>query len=351
MSRYDAFKERMSVFGNGIKESKYNASKHLYDCTFKDDLSYVVDGMKSVQDEDITIYPKMYNKKIKNSTVPQWFLQTQYDTRLYLGEQYKLKDGSIWQISDVENKQDINYVYTVYRSNCILTTQDKDGQIFDTRCVSFDATKYSSGIKEGNIVTVMSTQFILEVPINSETMLWNYGKRFLIDDRRYSDKFYEETGTVGAFEITQRNVTDRDYSDHSNKGILVLTMTKCEFDANRDNVEYMVADYFEPHSSASEMKIVNLNGSSAIKEMKIASKRSLKLQFKDDIAPLSPIVWEIKALPNVIPYITLEKKPDNTVRISILNQSSIVGDYFVLSAKTEDETLSDEITILINGVI
>lgn len=191
-----------------------------------------------------------------------------------------------------------------------------------------NSTQYNSGVTEKSQVRIGSAQHMLYIPYNTETILVDHDRRFLID---------KNTIKPTAYKLTQVDSTSGNYG---NKGVLKWTVSEDALNLQTDNVELMVADYNTIVSNKSEessdddfkYKIV---GADYIKCG--GSKRTYKVETFDD--EKISVVWDVADL---ISKSVKYSVSDNEITICCDNHT-LVGSYFVLSA-TDSNGMFDDIS-------
>lgn len=189
-----------------------------------------------------------------------------------------------------------------------------------------NSTQYNSGVTEKSQVRIGSAQHMLYIPYNTETILVDHDRRFLID---------KNTIKPTAYKLTQVDSTSGNYG---NKGVLKWTVSEDTLNLQTDNVELMVADYNTTVSAATETKDdtsgYKIVGADYIKCG--GSKRSYKVE--------STNVDEISVVWNVDDLITksIEYSISNNEITIHCDKISLIGSSFMLSA-TDSNGMFDNI--------
>ena len=152
-----------------------------------------------------------------------------------------LKHGAIvdwenckWLITELDAHSEIYEKGIMQQCNYLLKWRDTTGDIVEKWCIIEDGTKYIVGEHEEPKITVGDARISLIIGKDSDTVKLHRGVRFLIDD---IDSAYPL-----AYQITKPH---RLYNIYNNVGVLKFILNEVNVTQN-DNVDLMVADYYEP---------------------------------------------------------------------------------------------------------
>lgn len=145
-----------------------------------------------------------------------------------------------------------------------------------------NSTQYNSGITEKAQVRIGTSQHMLYIPYNNETILVDHDRRFLIDKNNIKPT---------AYKLTQ---VDSVSANYGNKGVLKWTVSEDSLNLQTDNVELMVADYETFVTMTSDNSDYKIIGADYIKCG--GNKRSYKIEFltDDEIT----VIWNVDDLTN-----------------------------------------------------
>jgi hypothetical protein len=115
-----------------------------------------------------------------------------------------------------------------------------DNKIHTCLAIQRYQSSYSSGIQSGSRITGVDDVTALWVPTNSSTQTIGYNQRFLISD----------IGRIPAlcYEVSK-------ISDTSPIGLIKFSLAQTTFNESTDNVDLMIADYWESHVEPTEPDI------------------------------------------------------------------------------------------------
>lgn len=197
-----------------------------------------------------------------------------------------------------------------------------------------NSTQYNSGVTEKAQVRIGTSQHMLYIPYNNETILVDHDRRFLIDKNNIKPT---------AYKLTQ---VDSVSANYGNKGVLKWTVSEDTLNLQTDNLELMVADYetfvtTRPDDFSDNNSVCKIVGADYIKCG--GNKRSYKVDFFDNNK--SSVIWCIDDLMNKgIDYDIFE----NEITIYCDN-TSLIGTSFTLSATDSSgnfDTISKEIKVV-----
>lgn len=266
---------------------------------------------------------------------------------------YVIYRGDYWLVvSKVNNVDDGYHSSQIQQCTYNLKYQNKDGEVKTIPIVAQDATKYSSGEKVYQQVSILVTQQIWRLPLTKETASWGLGKRFIADSSLYASDIFKATGVLDVYELTKRDVITSDNVSQNGGGVLRLTVSKVELDTNvkpdgtYDNIELMVADYFEPKPKGANVSIVY----SGQPEIRYGRSKTFSVEVEEQEEDSPVFAWEINVPIEIQDYVTLVDNLDGTVTVTVSNYSNLVDKTFILRAFTQDQTSHDEVEIKIVGV-
>lgn len=144
-----------------------------------------------------------------------------------------------WLITEIDAHNEVYEKGTMQQCNHLLRWRDLSGNIIEKWSIVEDGTKYLIGEKQEDIMSVGDARIAVTVPKDSDTVNLKRGNRFLIDD--------VDTNEVLAYQITKPN---RLYNIFNNKGIFRYILKEVN-PTDNDNLELMVADYYQPPMNTS----------------------------------------------------------------------------------------------------
>ena len=145
---------------------------------------------------------------------------------------YNEDEGLYWICTEVMCKSGLYYDGKLTRCNNILKWQDENKHIFEYPVFDINSTQYNSGEFSNKIVTMGSSQHLLTIVADENTIALNHGHRFFWD---------RNTVDPTVFKLTQNDTTAVNYD----RGIVKLTVTEDQYNPKTDSIENWLCDYFK----------------------------------------------------------------------------------------------------------
>ena len=145
---------------------------------------------------------------------------------------YNEDEGLYWICTEVMCKSGLYYDGKLTRCNNILKWQDENKHIFEYPVFDINSTQYNSGEFGDKTMTLGSSQHLLTIVADENTIALNHGHRFFWD---------RNTVDPTVFKLTQNDTTAVNYD----RGILKLTVTEDQYNPKTDSIENWLCDYFK----------------------------------------------------------------------------------------------------------
>lgn len=145
---------------------------------------------------------------------------------------YNEDEGLYWICTEVMCKSGLYYDGKLTRCNNILKWQDENKHIFEYPVFDINSTQYNSGEFGDKAMTLGSSQHLLTVVADENTIALNHGHRFFWD---------RNTVDPTVFKLTQNDTTAVNYD----RGIVKLTVTEDQYNPKTDSIENWLCDYFK----------------------------------------------------------------------------------------------------------
>ena len=145
---------------------------------------------------------------------------------------YNEDEGLYWICTEVMCKSGLYYDGKLTRCNNILKWQDENKHIFEYPVFDINSTQYNSGEFGDKTMTLGSSQHLLTIVADENTIALNHGHRFFWD---------RNTVDPTVFKLTQNDTTAINYD----RGILKLTVTEDQYNPKTDSIENWLCDYFK----------------------------------------------------------------------------------------------------------
>ena len=239
MQCLDRFNKRMSRNGGSLREGYILSTRELLKETFADDPSFVPNiyfwrlGLKEYKHEspiDIRLFSRTYSAA--NGTTVKF--QTLYNTPIIVGDIiYNEKENEYLICTEAFNIDDINYKGKFTLCNWILKWQTKDGRILEYPCYDMNSTQYNSGEQSNRNFTIGSSQHMITLPSDENTIALNSPQRFYLDKNAVNPTSYI---------VTQNDTTSHNYGK---KGLVKLTVYESQNNPETDRPDLGICDYID----------------------------------------------------------------------------------------------------------
>lgn len=256
MKGLDKFNAKMRLSGSSLRDEHITNSRMLMSDTFLDDAS-LAQGIYFWQhgkllcedyygDEQITI--RIFKRSFSAAQGVTMKFQTLYDTPIVVGDiLYNSKSDEYYICTESFDIDSVHWQGKLTLCNWILKWQDSRGDIFKYPCYDVNTTQYNSGEQSNRQFTIGSSQHMLTLPYDENTVRLKTPKRIFLD-RNFE--------SPSVFIVTQNDTTSYGYGK---KGIVRVTVTENVFDKDRDRIDLGICDYFESNASNDEnIDIVNM---------------------------------------------------------------------------------------------
>lgn len=235
----ERFNKRMSLSGGSIREESIFNTKELLKETFADDPSFTSGiylwklGLKEYQNE-LPISIRLYGKSFSAANGVTVKFQTLYDTPIIVGDIiYDIKEDEYLICTEAFNIDDVHYQGKFTLCNWILKWQNKYGKILEYPCHDINSTQYNSGEQSNNNFTIGSSQHMLILPSDENTVSLNTPQRFYLD---------KNTENPTSFIITQNDTTSYNYGK---KGLVRITVYEYPNNSATDRPDLGICDYID----------------------------------------------------------------------------------------------------------
>lgn len=239
MQCLDRFNKRMSLSGGSLREEYIYSTRELLKETFADDPSFVSGiyfwklGLKEYQCEPC-IKIRLYNRSYSAANGVTVKFQTLYDTPIIVGDIiYDSNKDEYLICTEASDIDGINYKGKFTLCNWILKWQKSDGTILEYPCHNINSTQYNSGEMSNKNFTVGSSQHMLYLPCDENTVALSTPQRFYLD---------KATINPTSFIVTQNDTTSHNYGK---KGLVVVTVMEYPNNSATDRPDLGICDYIE----------------------------------------------------------------------------------------------------------
>ena len=353
MQCLNRFNKRMSLSGGSLRNESIFNTRELLKETFADDPSFVPDiyfwrlGLKEYQYES-PIGIRLYSRSFSAANGVTVKFQTPYDTPVNVGDIiYDAKKDEYLICTEAFDIDSIHYKGKFTLCNWILKWQKQDGTILEYPCYDMNSTQYNSGEQYNRNFTIGSSQHMLTLPCDENTVELCNPQRFYLD---------KATINPTTFIVTQNDTTSHNYGK---KGLVKVTVYEHPNNPETDRPDLGICDYIDTNVISTIDDVCCCRASKAIIEHSTAVIKSggdsqifigkfydEKGNEVDDIVPHWTIVCDFSNALQV-------KEIDNCLSIGI-DDDSYIDEEFKLTCSdgnSESDVLSDTLIIKIESLL
>ena len=350
MQCLNKFNKRMSLSGGSLrKESVFNTRELLKE-TFADDPSFIPDvyfwrlGLKEYQNE-LPIGIRLYGRTFSAANGVTVKFQTLHDTPVVVGDViYNSNENEYLICTEAFNIDDIHFKGKFTLCNWMLKWQKKDGTILEYPCYDMNSTQYNSGEQYNRNFTIGSSQHMLTLPCDENTMELGNPQRFYLD---------KATVNPTTFIVTQNDTTSYNYGK---KGLVKVTVYEHPNNPATDRPDLGICDYIDINvdndiycNKVSKAVIeyntatIKSGGDSQLFVGKFYDKNENEIK---NVVPHWTIVCEFSSVLQI-------KEIDNCLSIGIDDDSYIDEEFKLICSdgNSESEILSDALIIKIESLL
>ena len=281
---------------------------------------------KSTDYEQFTLFDGILKESIviKTNKDNEKKIKVRPDDTFQLGQLVDCFNGK-WLITSVDAKTDFCTSGLITECNYTLKFQNQDYDIVSYPCVVLNASQYNSGIDENKTLTIGSNQFMMYLPLNSETIQLTYDRRLIVSNNTTKPIPYKVTRPD---DVSKTN---------NGVGVLCLILSQDQLDLTKDRPDLGICSYVEKPIIPIDSIPIKYNGDATIK---------IGNNFKTFTADTTDTVtWTITSL--ITDLIT--EINDNIIKIKCPFDYKYIGMTIALRAETADN--SGEIMLKVVGVI
>ncbi|MBO5828925.1 MAG: hypothetical protein J6R59_10815 [Paludibacteraceae bacterium] len=252
MKCLDKFNKRMSLSGGTLRNEYIFNTKQLLNEIFSDDPSLTLGiyfwrlGLKEYQNET-PINIRLYDRKFSAANGVTVKFQTLYNTPVVVGDViYDANKDEYLICTEAFDIDGINYEGKFTLCNWMLKWQNKHGRILEYPCYDMNSTQYNSGEQSNRNFTIESSQHMLTLPCDENTVELSTPQRFYLDKAKINPTTYI---------VTQNDTTSYNYGK---KGLVKVTVfaSPHNFNSNRpdrpDRPDLGICDYIDMSAGSND---------------------------------------------------------------------------------------------------
>ena len=244
MKCLDRFNNKMSLSGGSLRNENIKNSRELLRETFFDDASLSLGiyfwelGVKSYEGRE-PLMIRLYQRAFSNANGETVCFQTLHDSPVDVGDiAYDSVHDKYMICTESFDIDGIHWQGKFTLCNWILKWQNKNGDILEYPCHDINSTQYNSGEQSNKVFTVGSSQHMVTLPYDENTVVLKTPQRFFLD---------RDHDHPTSFIVTQNDTTSYHYGK---KGLVKVTMVESPHNVETDRVDLGICDYIDKDSIA-----------------------------------------------------------------------------------------------------
>lgn len=237
MRSLDRFNKKMSYSGGSLREESIFNTRELLKETFADDPSYTFGvyfwklGLKEYGNES-PISIRLYGRSFSAANGVTVKFQTPYDNPVIVGDViYDTKKDEYLICTEAFDIDGIHHKGKFTLCNWMLKWQNKEGKILEYPCYDMNSTQYNSGEQSNAHFTIGSSQHMITLPSDENTVALSSPQRFYLD---------KNMDNPTSFIVTQNDTTSHNYGK---KGLVKLTVYEHPNNSETDRPDLGICDY------------------------------------------------------------------------------------------------------------
>lgn len=247
-------------------------------------------------------------------------------------------DDEIWIIaSEPSNNKFYEKAILKICHNQLRWQDVKTKEIFSYWYWCEDTTRYSSGVFKGNVVVSYEKQYGVLLPKDNNTKNLCDGMRFMLELSNNTPLVYKLTKFDG---ITANN---------KNMKLLKIVLTQTVYDEDVDNVDLMIADYYEAKDTSNGYNCKIHYDSSEISLSSFGKFDAVFLDKDNNILNNVDFYWKITNNSFDIGNLKCSYQ-DNTIKIVVTNNNKLIGENFDLNIVSPDDVILATLTVTITAL-
>lgn len=241
----------MELSKGSVRNETIRNSIEMLQSTFEDDPSFTLGvyfwrhGIESYDGFD-TVPIRLFKRTYSPSSGVTMKFQTQYNCHIEVGDiLYCSRSNEYIVCTESFNIGDIHWQGKFALCTWILKWQNKRGDILEYPCYALNATQTGTGEQMTSHLVVATSQYILTLPYDHNTIVLKNPQRFFLDRNPINPTSYMVTHNDSVM-------------CNFDKGLVRLTVMECPNNHETDRVDLGICDYFEKedvkkHNSANDI--------------------------------------------------------------------------------------------------
>ena len=235
----DKFKTKMNCNGGSLREENIFNSRMLLEETFFDDASFTYGmylwelGIETYDDKE-QIGIRLFDRSFSAANGWTVKFQTLYNTPIVTGDiLYDSNKDEYLICTEVFDIDSIHWQGKFTLCNWMLKWQNKNGEILEYPCYDMNTTQYNSGEQSNRQFTIGSSQHMITLPCDENTVVLSTPQRFYLDRNMDNPTSYI---------VTQNDTTSYNYGK---KGLVKVTLYEYPNNSATDRPDLGICDYID----------------------------------------------------------------------------------------------------------
>lgn len=349
----DRFNKRMNLSGGSLREEYIFNTRELLNETFADDPSFTFGiyfwrlGLKEYSYER-AIGIRLYDRKFSAANGVTIKFQTLCNVPVVVGDIiYDLNKDEYLICTEAFDIDGMHYEGKFTLCNWILKWQKKDGTILEYPCHDMNSTQYNSGEQSNRNFVIGSSQHMLTLPCDENTIELSTPQRFYLDKAKINPT---------TFIVTQNDTTSYNYGK---KGLVKVTVYEHPNNPETDRPDLGICDYIDVNTNNVSEDICCCRASKAVIEYNTAVIKSggdsqvFVGKFYDDKEnEVTDIVPHWNVICDFFDKLIV-KEFDNSLSIGIDNDDYIDEEFKIIlsDSNSESDVISSTLLVKVESLL
>ncbi|MCM1220764.1 MAG: hypothetical protein NC548_40365 [Lachnospiraceae bacterium] len=332
------------LFNSGFETDEFQS---FAQDSFEEVLESFIAKDVEIYEKSLSVEPVITRAIIQNVTGDVFNNSSQRQILCRIGTlrsgQYIKIDGRYWVVATLpDNNQMYEKAILWQCKYSIRFISPMTREIVEYPVYSVNSTQYGSGETQRTYMKIGTSQQLVYLPFNEETIMVECGARFLIDKNKKAPT---------AYRLTQ--VDTGSYSCGEDDGLLQWTLVESQRDEKTDNIELMVADYYgtseisvpDPPEPGYSIVMVPDGGKP---QVTFGEELSIAIEFYEDGEKTDAFPLEISITDGSEYGVLKDITPDCFV-VRALKNRDFIGQEITVTAHNDDFGVSESLILSVKG--
>lgn len=304
--------------------------------------------------DPFTNSPRIFDRKFVDTVHHKITVETIHEDDWIECGDYLEYDGTVWLCLNSYSFHKLYCRATFMSCDWQIYWMNDKGEIKNQYVIDQNSTQYNSGEFGNSTMTLGTSQHMLKMQCNEETVMFDSPQRFAIDRNIKKPTCYK---------VTQNDTSSYNYG----KGLCCVTVSETQFNPDTDKyitlpngTQAWICDYIPvstspstplPPSSPSDETTILSGIISGNKNLKIGFSRTYTATLSD--ADGNEVDWDGSLYGwNVVSDFAVEQNIDKNKIKLFVDDDSLIGESFLLQIiKLDDNTVVSEVKITVSDVV